>query len=43
MVPMLPEDAPLPAPSDAQTLADGRRFTDADTLDAMILRCCIAL
>ena len=39
MVPMVPEDAHLPAPGDAETIADGRSFADADSLDAMILRC----
>jgi hypothetical protein len=37
MVPMMPEEDE--ALLHAETLADGRRFTDADSLDAMILRC----
>ncbi len=37
MIPMMPEEDG--ALLNADTIADGRRFADADSLDAMILRC----
>ena len=39
MLPLVPEDVVASSASTASTtISDGRRFSDADSLDAMILR-----